>query len=911
MNYKYYLFCFLVLIMIISSTKSAVSMPRTTQFYSDQSEGNSKDNNDLNKILYKSEKFSIYSNGVIQDDNKAVVLSPTKILSNYKSKESENFSRRIQFKLSINEKDNEFISGQDHWLVIDKEHESPIITFGERIDEIPDEPETTLPANFEYTFRVDMSPVLKQFSEKGYFQTFDGGRIAKEDFKDVYVAGGAEPLTWDWSNLDENELALKDPDGDGIFELSVVLNPFEPDSYLAKTWELKTDISSKPIYRSEQPIVDALFNMSLEESLLNIEADSTLRTGAKWGGVWTRDVSYSILLAFAYHEPEIAKISLLKKVNRDRIIQDTGSGGAYPVSSDRTTWSLAAWEIYKTTGDKVWLRKAFNIIKNTLLDDYHNLKSNTGMYRGESSFLDWREQTYPKWMNNKDIYISQNLGTNVVHFQAHVILSKMAKILGEPFEAYDQIAGSLKTAINKELWIEDKGYYGQYLYGETYLNVSTRFEALGEALAILFDVADEDKASSIIEKSPVTEFGTTCVFPQIPGIPPYHNNAIWPFVQSYWNLAAAKMGNEKVLLHGLASLYRAGALFLTNYENFVADNGDYMGTEINSHRMLWSMAGNLAMVHRVFIGIHFEENGILFSPVIPKNYGGKRTLENFKYRDAIIKIQVDGYGNKIDSFYLDGERRTENFFSAELKGLHEVLIIMSNNDFSDRNINLVKNKSSLTNPQTIVNNDQLTWEKIAAAESYNVYRNGEHFINTPLTSVPILTKDFNEYKVCAVDKDGEESFSSSPIIVTDNSNIKTYQFEDYLQKSELPYTNFIGSGFIETSSVMNNELKIDLDMEETQTYYLDIRYSNGTGPWNTDNNCAMRTLYINNEQIGSVVLPQRGADEWSDWGYSNSYKVKLKKGQNRLKLKMEEWNINMDGKINKAMLDYIRIIQTN
>lgn len=31
--------------------------------------------------------------------------------------------------------------------------------------------------------------------------------------------------------------------------------------------------------------------MSLEEGLINIEPDSTFRTGAMWGGVWTRDVS--------------------------------------------------------------------------------------------------------------------------------------------------------------------------------------------------------------------------------------------------------------------------------------------------------------------------------------------------------------------------------------------------------------------------------------------------------------------------------------------------------------------------------------------------------------------------------------------------------------------------------------------
>jgi len=323
---------------------------------------------------------------------------------------------------------------------------------------------------------------------------------------------------------------------------------------------------------------------------------------------------------------------LRRKVKRGRIIQDTGSGGAWPVSSDRTTWVLAAWEIYKATGDQDWLDEVYPIIKNTLEDDYQTIyNAETGMYSGESSFLDWREQTYPKWMDNKDIYVSQNLGTNVVHYQAHRILSEMAKIKGEAFQVYEQRAEMIKKGINDYLWMKDKGYYAQYIYGRDDLYQSPRYEALGEALAILFEVADSEQAKSIIEKSPLTEYGATCLYPQIPDIPPYHNNGIWPFVQSYWNWAAAKTGNEAVLEHGLASVYRAAGLFLTNYENMVAETGDFLGTEINSHRMLWSMAGNLAMVHRVFIGMDFQNDGLSFNPVVPKNYGGTKTLSNFKY----------------------------------------------------------------------------------------------------------------------------------------------------------------------------------------------------------------------------------------------------------------------------------------
>ncbi|MEL7220751.1 MAG: glycogen debranching protein, partial [Bacteroidota bacterium] len=525
--------------------------------------------------LYESDAFTVYTDKVVQGDNVAEVISPTQIKSNYRSPASATFSRLVTFKMSINEKDNELAPGEDHWLIIGDEHESPVITFGEKPAPKPDHPGTFLPTNYEYTFRVDVSPVLQQFEAQGYYEAFDGTKVAKADFKGFYVAGGSEPLSWDFVNLDNKGLKLEPTEEANIYALTVKLNPYNEANNQDKEWILSEGLSDRPQYRSDQPIVDALFNLSLEEAIMNIEPDSTLRTGAKWGGVWTRDVSYSILLAFSYHEPEVSKISLRRKVKRGRIVQDTGSGGAWPVSSDRTTWVLAAWEIYKATGEQAWLDEVYPIIKNTLEDDYKTIyDARTGMYSGESSFLDWREQTYPKWMSNMDIYVSHNLGTNVVHYQAHRILAQMAQLKGEASGIYEQRAAAIKKGINDYLWLKDEGYYAQYLYGRQELMVSPRYEALGEALAILFEVADEKRAKSIVSRSPLTTYGATCIYPQIPGIPPYHNNGIWPFVQSYWNWATAKTGNEAVLNHGLASVYRAAGLFLTNYENMVAETGD-------------------------------------------------------------------------------------------------------------------------------------------------------------------------------------------------------------------------------------------------------------------------------------------------------------------------------------------------
>ena len=863
-------------------------------------------------VLYQSDAFTVYADKVVQDDFTGQASSPTHISSNYHSSASEDFSRRITFKFSINEKDNELPSGADRWIIIDREHVSPVILFGETAAAMPDDPGSKLPVNYAYTFRLDMTPVLSQMKKKGYYEAFDGSRVAREDFKAVYIAGGSEPLTWDFSNLDESKLEMKDPDGDGIYEITVLLNPFDQESEKEKTWILSENIMAKPAYHSDQKIVDALFNLSLEEALMNIEADSTLRTGAKWGGVWTRDVSYSTLLAFAYHEPEIARISLMKKVKRDRVIQDTGSGGAWPVSSDRTTWCLAAWEIFKVTGDMDWLRTSYRIIKNTLEDDYRTLYSDsTGMFRGESSFLDWREQTYPKWMSNADIYSSENLGTNAVHYQAHMIAAEMAALLGEPHEIYLQRAAEIKEGINTHLWMEEKGYYGQYLYGRTYMNLSPRFEALGSALTILFDIADPEQAKSVISRAPVTTYGTTCIYPQIPGIPPYHNNGIWPFVQSFWNLAAGRAGNEAALEHGLASIYRAGALFLTNYENFVAESGDYLGTEINSHRMLWSMAGNLAMVHRLFMGLSFEPDGIRFLPVIPKSYTGTKTLSNFKYRSAILEISVTGYGNEIAEITLDGEPLEDAYLPGSVSGKHRVEMAMTNKEFTEKTINLVGNKFSPANPQVRYAISYLAWDSVPGAASYQICRNGESIAEISDISYSLSEDAKGEYTVIALDKKGLESFSSEPVQVYPESATAIYEIEDILPPSNRPYTSYSGRGFVEISAEKNSEIVIPLAVPAAGDYRLEFRYSNGTGPWNTDNNCAIRSCYVNGEYRGVFVFPQRGTDEWSDWGFSNPVSLSLEKGVNELRLRFDDWNTNMDGEINEAMLDYLRLVKVN
>ncbi|MEM8907181.1 MAG: glycogen debranching protein, partial [Bacteroidota bacterium] len=131
--------------------------------------------------LYQSDEFTLFKDKVIQGDNVAEVRAPNHLVSNYKSPASTTFSRLVKFKFSINEKDNELPPGADHWVIIQDEKTAPLVTFGEQPTPFPEQPSTYLPTNYEYTFRVNVAPVLKQFETQGYYETHDGSKVAKAD----------------------------------------------------------------------------------------------------------------------------------------------------------------------------------------------------------------------------------------------------------------------------------------------------------------------------------------------------------------------------------------------------------------------------------------------------------------------------------------------------------------------------------------------------------------------------------------------------------------------------------------------------------------------------------------------------------------------------------------------------------
>lgn len=868
------------------------------------------------KIIYKSDDFSVYEDRVIQEKDEALAKSFNEITSNYKSSFKTPTKRNLEFKFSINGIDNERDFAQNHYFTINPVNghaESPLIVFGEPDAQtnMDNTQSAFLQEDADITIRLDMRKVINDFNTKGYYQTFNGQKITKEEFKGVYIAGNIYPLTWDFQSLpDKPEFKLTDANNDGIYEITIHFGKeTSPTSDLSATyWKLSKDISNYPKLESPLVLTDALYNKALEEMLLDVRSDSAFMAGAKWPGVWTRDISYSIYLALAAINPDASKVSLRAKVKNKRIIQDTGTGGSWPVSSDRMVWALAAWEVYAVTGDKEWLKESYEVIKNSAEDDLLTARApETGLFHGESSFLDWREQTYPKWADPVDIYNSQCLGTNAIHFQTYTILSKMAKELNENSDKYEIISAAIKDGINKYLWMHDKGYYGQYLYGRNFQSLSPKSEALGEALSVLFGIASPEQAKTIINNTPVVNFGVPSIYPNIPNVSSYHNNSVWPFVEAFWGLASAKAGNSLSVETALASIYRASALFLTNKENMTASTGDFFGTEINSDRQLWSVAGYLSTVYRILFGMSFEPDGISFAPFIPQNYGGIRILKNFKYRGATLDISTDGFGSEISQIALDGITLETPKIPANLTGKHLVVIVMKNKALEIDKINLAENLYSPETPVVQLSRQALKWDKAENAVQYFIYKNGAKTAETKDNFYPLENEQsFAEYQVLSVDKNNNYSFLSEPVVVNQDGAVFIYQAETGGKRVPGKHSSANTPGFVRIEKGDKNNLTISINVKADGYYCIDFRYANGNGPLNTDNKCAIRTLLVDKKPAGPVVMPHKG-NSWTNWGFSSPVKVNLKKGKHTVALTFRQADNNMNGEINSANIDYLRL----
>jgi hypothetical protein len=494
-----------------------------------------------------------------------------------------------------------------------------------------------------------------------------------------------------------------------------------------------------PRVRSGSVPFDALFALAateMKEASVSRIADGNynggapvpcecFETGAKWHYVWTRDLSYAADLGLAMLDPQRVRNSLEFKLSPLRagvprapevagsadglqIIQDTGSGGSWPVSTDRVSWAFGAQAALRNLPPQqraAFAVRALQALSNTIENDRKAaFDPATGLYTGEESFLDWREQSYAAWIVDDlaSMATSKALSTNVAHYQALTLASSLAREQHDSARAerYAAWAAQLKAAINTGLWLADAGMYSS-LTGPHFNGAPMyKFDWLGQALAVLTGIADDEQAASIVAHYPHGPMGAPVIYPEQPGRPIYHNRAIWPFVTAYGLKAAARVGNVSVADAAYATLMRGAALNLSNMENLEwltaqpllldESHPNLIGPVIDSQRQLWSVGAYLGMVIENVFGVQVTDRGIDLDPFITARlrreaFAGSPAivLDNLRLHGKALRVTVqlppatstDGY-YKVAGVTINGKAASTTLTWDELASASDIVIAL-------------------------------------------------------------------------------------------------------------------------------------------------------------------------------------------------------------------------------------------
>ena len=721
-----------------------------------------------------------------------------------------------------------------------------------------------------------------------------------------------------------------------------------------------TESAGHPVLRSGNAWFDALYALALHEAGLNSVSQiqdfaygkntplplEAFQTGEVWTYVWTRDQAYSTHLGLAGFDPVRSVNSLLFKSSvtkasvaggyHHQIIQDTGSGGSYPISSDRVVWALGAEAALQRLPDGArerFLAQAYALLHDTLEQDRRLIFDETdGLYRGEQSFLDWREQTYPMWTKDNvlPIALSKALSTNVLAYHALVRAADYAKQLGQADDStrYTAWAAALKESINRHFYDPVAGLYSTYLLSDGGPAVRVhRYDLLGEALAILTGVASPAQAAAILSRYPIGPFGPPVVWPQERGVPIYHNQAIWPFVTAYWLKAARQVGHTEAVERGVTWFQRCAAENLSNMENFDFVTGQVdvrgqprEGPVVNSRRQLWSVAAHLSMVQDVVFGLETTSAGLRFQPFITAGlrrdtFGGSDVLElhNLDYRGAKIQLRLhlpklaspakgvcsvervllNGRSVGLDFVppsTLAADNQWEVYLAAPAAGAATPAPL--------RLVD-VKDERAIYGPAQpewnedagapiTVDHGRLTLHfkhSEAASVRFNIYRDGQ--LCAPGWSGTTWTDpdsgDYREhlryYAIEAVYPGGNVSFLTPSRFYVGERPLLTIPARAFAHSGG----QLVGGHHFEDWGRAGDTLQLQgFKVEQGGRYTLRAEFSNGAGEINTGITCGVKKLEIlrtDNGQVvasGHLVMPQSG--NWERWDLSSPVSATLSAG---------------------------------
>ena len=661
--------------------------------------------------------------------------------------------------------------------------------------------------------------------------------------------------------------------------------------------------------RSSIPVLTAMYNLAVHELRSNILPDGLLRAGATWNSVWTRDIAYAATLGAALLAPAEVQRSLESRVKNGIILQDTGTGGGWPISTDRVVWAMGAWSLYESRGDLKWLSYCCDVLQATLAQDDRTLPTGNPLRPGETSFLDWRNQSYPDWMTPADIGSSYAFGTNILHYMANNILARMLTELEREDEAltYRKRAAELSQAIEQNFWNKANSQYCMLRTPDGCPDERT--DALANALAVISGLAGEHAARTM-SALPRSLWGTPVFSPyKSEQLAAYHNRSIWPFVESFVLQAQAELRDMDGAAFSMASLLRSALAHGSCKENLHAVTGEASGTIQNSDSQLWSVAGMLGLFYYGMFGIHYESDNLVFTPCVPRSFNGTHWLTNLRIRDMVLNVRLNGYGTDIWSVRINGKPATP-ILPLDTKGNLQIEIELMPEESEESTADMPCACEDLPEAEwDSPTPTLLRWHPVPGATSYYIFANGRALGATPecnfAPSRP--APGCVEYRVQAISTTNAGSLSRPWLYCPDDCRTLLHP-QTIGEQTEYPVED--RQAWLDTRPC-TNLLSYGSTQLTAGTYQLQISYCNATGSLRDGDTCALRELLVDGSPVAVIPLPHNTeANVWDDYTLTAPITITLDEGEHSFALRYNPATCtNSNGDLNQCMVRTLELIR--
>jgi len=662
------------------------------------------------------------------------------------------------------------------------------------------------------------------------------------------------------------------------------------------------------LFESDFPVFDAL--VRLEASQCRDEK-------------WTQFTPYEI-----YLNPLGASFSmrvLETRLKNGLVVPEESRLYGWPVVNENPMWLLAAFETFKAGGNRRWLQCVGDVAARVLDEDLRvRCNGETGLFGGVPRYMVGPKTVFPAWMQPSDIFGVQTLGVNGAYWS---VLDAMRHISADFAQKNDNArlpelaidADTLLHSINRELWMPNLGRYSAMVYGNLGCPLQLySSDNLAQALAVLTSMPPKAMCASVVDKTPVSRGGMMLFTPYI------NEPQSLPVVQAMWCAAASRAGGDEAYEAAFGGLLDAVAGSLL------------WGDRSMAHTCRNALSG---LVLRGFLGVDFRSDGMTFAPSIPVGMTGQKRVKGLRYRHSRLDITIDGTGDRLVSFAIDG-KPAEPFFPASMEGEHHLAITLGDARAMNGRV-IVDDGGGLPDPPMVewpTARHATLVPRVNHATAYSrdddaqvsgacvkfVYING--VVKDELTSHSYELPDGDATAVVQFVSEGENEnvgFSSKPYLYAPQDKRHIVYLASVARGGTKVIENKkISQRFVETDRARNRTLKFDFEAPRAGWYRVDVHYASGLGTVNRRRRIGLRTLWVDGERQGVFVFPQfshfsqvgLNRDASTDWqtitSFSNPLRVWLDCGMNRIEMRLYQPSpVYADPTANSVVADFVRLVE--